>query len=412
MKNNIIVALALSVSVFSFAQKKELKLAEKAIKAKNFSQAATALLPVESLVGSLDDNTKNKYYYLKSVALFANGEGKGKDLRESVKAIKKVRGKEYRKQSNALKQSISNKLIIKANSALEKKKYAVASNNFEQVYNLKRKDTSYLFYAAATAYSVPNYDKALKLFTKLQDLGYTGIETKYLALNKATQKTDEFSSKNARDIAVKTKTHIVPTQKVSESKKADIIKNIGLIHIAQGNNEKAITAIKTARETYPDDISLVITEANLHYKMGHTEEFKNLLTKATSMDPNNADLQYNLGVISAESKDIEAAKAYYEKAIEINPNHVNAYINKAGLILGQEPAIIEEMNSLGTSRADNAKYDILKAKRENVLKSTIPIYEKVLSIDSKNQSAASTLIGVYTALGNTAKANELKAKLQ
>ncbi len=411
MKNNTIVALALSVSVFSFAQKKELKLAEKAIKAKNFSQAATALLPVESLVGSLDDNTKNKYYYLKSVALFANGEGKGKDLRESVKAIKKVRGKEYRKLSNALKQSISSKLITKANNALKKKKYAVASNNFEQVYNLKRKDTSNLFNAAETAYAVPNYKKALKLFTKLQDLGYTGIETKYFALNKVTQKTEEFSSKNARDIAVKTKTHIVPTQKISESKKADIIKRIGSIHIAEGNNDKAIEAIKTARENDPDNISLIITEANLHYKMGHTEEFKNLLTKATSMDPNNADLQYNLGVISAESKDVEAAKNYYDKAIEINPNYVAAYNNKAVLMLAEESSIVEEMQSLGTSRSEITRFNALKIERENLLKSVIPVYEKILAIDSKNKTAVSTLIGIHNILGNSAKVNELKAKL-
>ena len=412
MRNQTIIALALSVSIFSFAQKKEIKLAEKAIKAKNYSEAVKALKPVDDLVKTLDDKTKNKFFYLKTVALFANGEGSNKDIGKAAKTVRKIRGKEYRKLSSSLKKSITNKLILSANDALQKKDYAKASSSFENVYNLKRKDTSYLYYAAATAFSVPNYNKALKLYTKLQDLGYTGVETKYFALDKATKNKKEFANKSARDVALRLGTHIIPSEKLSESKKADVIKHIGLIHIAQGNNAKAIEAIKVVREENPNDVSLVITEANLHYKMGHTADFKRLLTKATSMDPNNADLQYNLGVISAESKDVEAAKGYYAKAIEIDPNHINSYINKAGLILAQEPAIIEQMNSLTTSRADNIKYDALKAKRESLLNSIIPMYEKVLSIDPKNQIASTNLMGIYQALGKTAKLNELKSRLK
>ena len=43
----------------------------------------------------------------------------------------------------------------------------------------------------------------------------------------------------------------------------------------------------------------------------------------------------------------------------------NAYLNLVSLILEQENTV-EQMNSLGTSRAENKKYDELKLKRESI----------------------------------------------
>lgn len=63
MKKQIIVALALTFSVFSFAQKKEVKAAEKAIKSNNFANAKTAISAAEKLISAMDDKTKAKFYF-------------------------------------------------------------------------------------------------------------------------------------------------------------------------------------------------------------------------------------------------------------------------------------------------------------------------------------------------------------
>ena len=91
--------------------------------------------------------------------------------------------------------------------------------------------------------------------------------------------------------------------------------------------------MKEAREESPDDINLMLSEANVYYKMGDTEKFKSILEEATTKDPKNPELQYNLGVIASESDQPEEAMAYYNKAIELDPTYVNAYINNAALIL-------------------------------------------------------------------------------
>ena len=170
--------------------------------------------------------------------------------------------------------------------------------------------------------------------------------------------------------------------------------------------------MKEARAESPDDVNLILTEANLHYKMGNKEEFKALLQKATEMDPKNAELQYNLGVISAESEQPEEAKKHYEKAIELNPEYVNAYINLSALILAREQPLIEEMNGLGTSKADNKRYDELREERQDLYKKATPYLSKALEIDAENINAAKTLMNIYSILGETDKYKAIKAKVE
>jgi tetratricopeptide (TPR) repeat protein len=207
---------------------------------------------------------------------------------------------------------------------------------------------------------------------------------------------------------VKAKSHIKPGERNTESKKSEIVKNIALIYISKDDNENALAAMKEARAENPDDINLMLSEANVYYKMGNTEEFKNLLQLATTKDPKNPELQYNLGVIASESDHPEEAMGYYKKAIELDSNYINAYINSAALILNKEQAMIEEMNGLGTSKKDDLRYDELRKMRQDVYKEAVPYLVKALEIDPKNLSAAKTLHNIYGVTGEKAKHDELQ----
>ncbi|GAA4975120.1 tetratricopeptide repeat protein [Algibacter aquimarinus] len=409
MKKQLVIALAFSISAFSFAQKKELKSAEKAIKSNNFAEAKAALNLAEGLMSSMDEKTKAKYYYLKGQALYANGAASMEDIDASLMNLNKAKGT-YKSEIAALEQNIVNGLLQKGNDAYGKKDYSIASKFFEKSYRVKEKDTIYLYYAAATAVNVQEYDRALKIYEELKALGYTGIEKQYFATNKETGK-EEVLDKTTRDLYVKAKSHIKPGERNTESKKPEIVKNIALIYVSNGDNEKAIAAMKEARAESPDDINLILSEANVHFKMGNTEEFKKLLKKATEMDPENAELQYNLGVISADSDQPEEAKEHYLKAIELDPNYINAYINMSALVLGKEEAIIKEMNGLGTSKADDKRYDELRAKRQDLYKEATPYLTKAIEIDPNNINASKTLMNIYSILGETDKYKSLKDKV-
>ncbi|MDO7173670.1 tetratricopeptide repeat protein [Mariniflexile sp. AS56] len=410
MKKQIIIALALSVSAFSFSQKKELKAAEKALKGNNYAEAKTALKDVEALLPTIDDKYKAQYYYLNAEALYANGAGSMNDIDAALKSLDNVKG-DYASESSDLKETMVNGILKKGNKSYEGKDFSTASKYFEKAYRLRSKDTLFLYYAAATAVNVQEYDRALTLYEELKTIGYTGIEKQFFATNVETGE-EEVLDKGTRDLYVKAKSHSNPGERMTESKKPEIVKNVALIYISEGDDEKALGAMKEARAESPDDINLILSEANIHYKMGNTDKFKALLEKATQMDPNNPELQYNLGVIASESGQPEDAKAYYEKTISLNPEYINAYINLAALILSTEEVLIKEMNGLGSSKKDDLRYDELREARQNLYKSAVPYLTKALEIDGKNVSAAKTLMNIYSILGETAKHNDMKAKVE
>ncbi|WP_298537330.1 tetratricopeptide repeat protein [uncultured Algibacter sp.] len=411
MKKQLVIALAFSISAFSFAQKKELKTAEKAIKSSNYAEAKTAISSAESMLSAMDEKTKAKFYYLKAQALYANGKASIEDVDAAIESLDNVKGA-YGAESTALKQTMSNGLLTSGNAAYEKKDFLGASKYFEKAYRVNEKDTLFLYYAAATAVNIKDYDRALNIYEELKELGYTGIEEQYIATDKSTGEIEVFQSTDMRDISVKTGTHIKPGVRKTDSKKGEIVKNVALIYVSNGDNEKAIEAMQDARAESPDDVNLVLSEANVHFKMGNKEEFQKLLEKATEMDPKNAELQYNLGVISAEADHPEEAKAHYEKAIELDPEYINAYINLSALILAGEQPLIEEMNGLGTSSADNKRYDELREQRQGLYKNAIPYLTKAIEIAPGNINATKTLMNIYSILGETDKYKEMKEKVE
>ena len=410
MKKQFIIALAVSICTFSFAQKKELKTAEKAIKGVNFSEAKTALKQAEALMASMDEKSKAKYYYLFGQALYANGSGSSEDIDKALESLAKVKGA-YKAEITTLKQTMTNGILTKGNKAYEEKDFAIASTHFEHAYRTSTQDTLFLYYAAATAVNVQEYDRALGLYEELKNLGYTGIEKEFFSTNKETGE-EEVTDQSTRDLYVKAKSHINPGERLTDSKKPEIVKNVALIYVSQGDNKKALGAMKDARAESPNDINLILSEANVHFKMGNKEMFKTLLEKATTMEPNNAELRYNLGVIAAESGEIEEAKAYYSKAIELDPKYINAYINMAALVLGGEETLIEEMNGLGSSKEDDKRYDELREERQSLYRSAIPYLTKALDVDSKSINAAKTLMNIYSVLGETDKYKAIKEAVE
>ena len=410
MKKQLILTLVLLVSIFSFAQKKELKTLEKAVKNNNYAEAKATLTQLEPMLSGMDEEMKSKFYFNKGKAYFANGSATNKDVMVAVESLSKVTDNGYTSELAELKQQMENDLLQKANDNYVANKFKEAALGFENLYDLSESDQSYLYYAAVSAISAQDYDLALKHYLKLKELGYTGVETQYFAISKETGE-EEVLTKETRDLYVnKLKTHISPGERQTDSKVAEITKTIASIYINQGKSEEALAAIKEARAADPDDTTLIITEANTQYQLGNKEAYAALIKEATAKEPNNKDLLYNLGVLSSEAGDAEQAKTYYEKVIQLDPNYVNALTNLAAVILGEEASVIEEMNGLGNSVADNRRYDELKAKRGQIYKEAIPYLQSVLQIDESNKDVARTLMNIYGAINEDAKFKALKEK--
>ncbi|GAA4281794.1 tetratricopeptide repeat protein [Gaetbulibacter aestuarii] len=409
MRKQSLIIITLFMSTLLFAQKRELRDAEKAIRSSNFAEANSALESAKAMMSQMDEDLKSKYYYLKAEALYAEGKGSYDDIQQATENLGKVTS-DYVQEAGEFKTKMANELLKKGNDLYTNKDYSKSSKYFEQSYRLSPQDTTFLYYAAATALNVQEYKRALKLYEELRDLGYTGVHTEYFATNKESGEEEVFD-KATWELYKKSNDYIKPGTRQTESKRPEIIKNIALIYINEGDNDKAIGAIKAAREEDPNDVNLVLNEANIYLKTGDKEKFKELLEKATEMDPTNPELYYNLGVVASQNGEAEQAKTYYEKSIELDPQYINAYINLAVLTLADEKDIIKEMNGLGNSAADNKRYDELKEKRQDLYKNAVPYLTKAMEIDSENVDAAQTLMNIYSILGETEKYKEMKAKV-
>ncbi len=411
MKKNILsIGLSL-LSVVAIAQKKEIRDAGKAIDKGSYAEAKTFLTQAESMLGEANDKLKADFYVYKGKAYLGTGEGTSvKDLMAAADAFKKA---EELGEAGAAAEGlagVTNSLIQSAINDQNAEKYDQAAEKLYAGYQLNPKDTMYLYFAASNAVTAKDYNTALKYYEDLKDLGYTGIEKQFVAINKETGE-EEAMPKAQRDLMVKTGDYINPEDKITPSRAGEITKNIALIYIDQGKDEEAIAAIEVAKAANPDDASLMQTEADMYYRMGKKDKYKALMEEIVAKDPENATLYYNLGVTAFEMGDHEGAIGYYKKAIELDPSMAEARLNIAAAILSKEAKIVEQMNKLGMSKADTKKYDELAENRKEIYREALPYLEKVMENDAENLEAIRTTMNIYYQLGDNAKADALQAKL-
>lgn len=403
----MLIMAAMLIGLAGFAQKSEIKAAEKAMKS---GDAATAKASLEGAAGAIagaDERTQAQYYFLRGQVyadLAKKGDmaafGESVDSYKKVVSLEEASGKiKYTGDAKAQMSLVANDLVNTAVEDNKEKKYKEAAEKLYMAYQLSPQDTIYLYYAASSAVNSGDYEMSLDYYKELKDVGYDGSQMEYRATNVETGEV-EVMQKTQRDLMVKSGTYSNPVDEKTESRRAEIVRNIALIYTQLGNNEEALEAYKAARADNPDDVNLVLNEANLYYQLGDKDKFKALMAEAARMAPENPDLHYNIGVINMEQGDIEGARAAYRKAIEVNPGYVNAQLNLSTTYVNEGNALIDDMNALGTSRADLVKYDELKAQKDELFQEGVVVLEDALKTNPDNEAILSQLKNIYGALGD------------
>ena len=276
----------------------------------------------------------------------------------------------------------------------------------------KDENVNYLYFAASSSVNGNDYQVALEYYNKLKKMNYTGIVSEYFITPVETQ-IEEKVSETEYNLFKSSKDYTNPRVGKTESRLPEIVKNIALIYVQLGETDMAVTAIEDARKIRPDDLNLLLSEADLYMKLGNKEKFKTLMQEAITKDPDNAILYYNLGVINVEQGEFEDAMNYYKKSLELDPNYASTYLNLVGLILEGEEALVEQMNELATSnkRSDFEKYDKLKQDREDLYASCLPYLEKLIEIDPTNIEALKTAKNIYYTVGDNENYKLMSAKI-
>lgn len=401
MKNKFYAITIAILSLSASAQKNELKEASKLMDKKNFSEARVALENVEPLLANATEEQKAEFYFLsgQNALQLATTEDKEKNVINAVASFKKLfeiekksKNNKYTAKAEPITNALLSQIVNEAVTDNANGNYKVSSRKFDQAYKLSPKDSVYLFYAASIAINANDYDFAESKYKELIDINYDGETVYYTAVEKATGALQSFGEdKKMRDLLVRQGTHVQPKSVTEPSKRAEILKNLSLILMNKENYSEAETYITKAYVQNPNDNDVLMSLLNLYSQTNRHDKFVEIASAALVKNPQNALLNYNLGIIASnEGKDTEA-KTYFETALQIDPKLENAYLGLANLTLKQDAEITNQMNNTGVSAAGQQKFKALKQKKIGIYKEALGYLELAKSVNNQNETINSLM---------------------
>lgn len=216
------------------------------------------------------------------------------------------------------------------------KKYKEASRVFYNTYQLDPNDVSNLENAAITAMQAEEYIDAEKYYREIKTVGFSGTGLKKFA-----------------------------------SKPAEVAKNIFALSFFNKNDEQAKLDFLEAIKLNPEDIQIQIDHAAIYYRNNDIATYQKLIEGILEKDPNNAQLQYNVGF----------------------------------LMLADDTKLVDEINA---NLKNTKMYNELNTKRKAMYLKALPYFERAHQLDVANQDMKTILKLSYETLGMKDKAASVK----
>lgn len=450
----IILSVALLAVGFSFAQKKEIAAAYKAIEA-NDNNTATAQISAAdaALAGKtylLEPALLEQYYFAKGFSFINSGKvSEGAAVLAKISELGKSKiytGKNAEKQKvyyvgkeaadasgitglkeetftpttlNAIGTKI-NPLLTKANdeamAAYNAKNNELAGAKFLEINNLfgaaGSEEKLYKYYAAIAYGQAQKNDVAAKIYTELINEGYTGVKTEYKAKNKKDGKVESLD-KNTWELYKKmgaTAEYTDFTTESTPSIEQELYETtIGLLIELQKYDE-ALSLIDKGLVKFPKSSKLTEAKGTVYYKSGKMDQFIENLKEQVAKNPADKVNWYNLGVLaSKDPSKLAEAEGYFKKSLEVDPNYI---VGLQGIIyniyIAGDDKAIAEIDAARKAKKNEVFNKLLEERRARLGKA-IPYAEKWYALEPKNLEIVSLLKGLYQTAHNDAKFQEMKA---
>jgi len=274
------------------------------------------------------------------------------------------------------------------------KKYDAAYKDFSYYQALFPQDTTALFYTGLAATLNNDYPNALSSYQKLLPL--------------------EFSRKPA------------------------VYMNISNIYLEQKDTLNALKIASEGVEKFPTSADLRRREIEISLVKGKSAEIINKVQAAIAADPKNKTLYYYAGLtysssggavgedlekLKKTSKDqaaidalqakkndyFEKAVEMYKKALELDPNYVEANVNIGSALVAPAIDMYNDANQLPPSK--QKEYNVLMAKATAQFEVAKPYLLKAVELDPKSRGALTNLKNYYMVTKDMAKVTETQKKI-
>ncbi len=383
MKRILIIVVLLVAIPALRAQKKEIKKAQQAVKAGNFSSATSYLSQAKRIFAAADNKTRAEYYVVEAELNLAEKQLDVKQIELISKSIKRANSYEVTPTLQARISEINLKInkssVTIAGSELANKNYSGAAILYQKAYQSSQ-DTIHLLKSARCYLLAKEYEYAYKSYNNLINIGYTNSKSQFVATNVRSNKKEAFPSLYERNEAIAEGLYKNPEIITTNSKLPQILRGLTVAAIPIEKEYEAVIIIDRVLAKMPDNKMLLNQVSHLYLQLDALDKYNAVIDQLIKDTPNDPNLYYNSAVTSAQNNDLDRAKSFYKKVLKIDPNYINAKVNLSILLLDQDKIITNEMNELGESETDAKSYKILKQKRINLYHEVIPYLAKYCKV--------------------------------
>jgi len=178
-----------------------------------------------------------------------------------------------------------------------------------------------------------------------------------------------------------------------------------------GDTAGAVAAVNLGRSRFPNNLSLLLEQAQLYLERGQSKELIRSLKEAIAKKPDNpANSNFNF-LIGKSYDDMglpDSAEVYYGEAIKVNPKFFEAYYNIGAIFINKASKIQKEANNLPLSKVKEFK--VMNDEANANLKKAIPWLEKALALNPNDKPTITGLKEAYARLKMNDKLKELISK--
>ncbi len=178
-----------------------------------------------------------------------------------------------------------------------------------------------------------------------------------------------------------------------------------------GDTAAAYAALKEGRERFPDNLKLLLEEAQLYLERGESHKLISSLKTAINKDPenpNNANFNFLIGKSYDDLGKTDSAEMFYKKALEVKPDFFEAYYNIGAIYVNKASELQQKANDLPLEETE--KYNKLNEQANENLKKALPWLEKSLELHPDDQPTLRALKEAYARLKMNDKLKELNNK--
>lgn len=383
---SLLLAFCMLASLASFAQKNELNKGKatynKFNEVKSIGSSAlgkkdleTAKVALEK--ASLHDKTKDlseTWTYLALVyADFAALDSLNADeyAKKAVLALGKAKtleGHEAQAENiDVAARILAQNELTNGVAAFDKQDFAGAYSSFEKGLEYLPGDTLFSYYAGLAAINAKDYPNAIEAY-------------------KSLLKHDDFSTLD------------------------QVYLDISRLYMMDNDTLSAIKYAEEGADKFPNFTELVTQKIELNLQAGNENKVISDIEGQIVKTPADKRLYYYLGIAYGSAENDVKAEEAYKKAIEIDPNYGDTYINLGGLMLNKGIKVFREASNLPTNQQKQYNEEIKKGNA--LIDEALPFLTKATETNPVSSIAWQNLKTYYQLKENQEKIDEIDKKIK